>query len=131
MQTESTTTKTSDNLSLREKIGFYLEDTETYIGLSFNLSILGLIFISSAIFVIQTYPIGSKFKASLAIIDYIILIVFAVEYALRLWSAKKPQKYLFSLFGMIDLISIVPLFFGWTDISFIRIFRWFRILRII
>ncbi|MEO0925544.1 MAG: ion transporter [Cyanobacteria bacterium J06643_13] len=119
------------SLSLRQKVAFYLDDTDSNIGLSLNLLILSFIFLSSAIFVAQTYPISPEIKADLAIIDWIILIVFAVEYILRLWSTASPKKYLFSFFGFIDLIAILPLFFGWTDIRFIRIFRWFRILRIV
>ena len=118
-------------LSLRQKIGFYLKDTDTTIGLSLNLGILGLILLSSVIFVILTYPISQQLKANLEIADFIVLILFTLEYILRLFSAENPRKFLFSFFGIIDLIAIAPLFLGWTDIRFIRIFRWFRILRIV
>ena len=131
-QTTTTTEKINNQqLSLRQKVAFYLEDTDSTIGLWSNLSILGLILLYSAIFVVQTYPISQQLQASLEIVDLVILIIFTVEYILRIWSAENPRKYLFSFFGLIDLIAIVPLFLGWTDIRFIRIFRWFRILRII
>ena len=124
--------KTSlEDLSLRQKIAFYLDDTDTNIGLGLDLGILSLILLSSAIFVAQTYPIDAKIRTGLATIDLVILIVFTVEYVLRLWSAENTQKYFFSFFGFIDLISVLPLFLGWTDIRFIRVFRWFRILRIV
>ena len=121
----------NNKLSLRQKIAFYLKDTDTNIGLGLDLGILSLILLSSAIFVAQTYPVGAKVRACLNIADLIILIVFAIEYGLRLWSAEHPKKYFFSFFGFIDLIAVLPLFIGWTDISFIRVFRWFRILRIV
>ena len=120
-----------NKLSLRQKIAFYFNDTDTNIGLGLDLGILSLILLSSAIFVAQTYPIGIKVRVSLETVDLIILIVFAVEYILRLWSAENSKKYFFSFFGFIDLIAVLPLFIGWTDISFIRVFRWFRILRIV
>ena len=120
-----------EKLSLRQKVGFYLEDTTTNLGLCLNLSVLGSILLSSAIFVIQTYPISEQLQSILRIVDTVILIVFTIEYGLRLWSAKNSKKYFFSYFGFIDLISILPLFLGWVDISFLRIFRWFRILRIV
>ena len=119
------------DLSLRQKIDFYFQDTDTNIGLGFNLGILSLILLSSAIFVAQTYPINLRVRASLEIADLIILTIFLIEYGLRLWSAENPKKYFFSFFGFIDLIAILPLFIGWTNISFIRVFRWFRILRIV
>ncbi len=120
-----------NKLSLRRKIAFYLEDTETSLGLCLDLVILELILLSSAIFVAQTYPISQQLQTILGDIDLIILIIFAIEYIVRCWSADNPKKYFFSLLGFVDLISILPLFIGWTDIRFIRIFRWFRILRVV
>lgn len=130
-QLDSSKNDREDRQSLREKTAFYLESTDTAIGLWSNLIVLGLILLSSTIFVAQTYPIGRQFRAVLGTVDLIILIIFTVEYFLRLWSAKKPRKFVFSLFGIIDLIAILPLLVGWLDIRFIRVFRWFRILRII
>ena len=118
-------------LSWRSQIAFYLEDTETNIGLWCNLLVLGLILLSSAIFTISTYPIGDRYQRILQTADTIILFLFAVEYILRLWSAEDRQKFFFSFFSAIDLIAILPLLIGWIDIRFIRIFRWFRILRIV
>lgn len=85
MQPELASKETSlENLSLREKVAFYLEDTDSIIGVWSNLSILGLILLSSALFVAQTYPINQSLEASLEIVDLGILIVFTVEYILRL-----------------------------------------------
>ena len=132
MQIEpDTQTNTNKSLSVRKKVAFYFEDTNSNIGLSFDLAILSLILISSAIFVVQTYPINARTKTTLEIVDLVILIVFAIEYTMRLWSAEDTRKYFFSYFGFIDLISILPLFLGWVNVSYLRIFRWFRILRII
>jgi len=71
-QQTATTTKKTDNqqLSLRQKVAFYLEDTDTTIGLCSNLSILGLILLSSGIFVAQTYPISEQLTAILGIVDW-------------------------------------------------------------
>lgn len=117
--------------SLRDKVAFYLEDTETNLGLGSNLIILSLILLSSAIFVTQTYPIDVQIKTILNVVDLGILIVFTVEYCLRFWSAEHKLKFVFKFFSLIDLIAILPLFLGWMDLRFIRLFRWFRILRIV
>lgn len=116
---------------LRKKIGFYLEDIDTPIGKVINLTITGLVLLSSAIFVIETYSIPEGLRANLETLDASILIVFSLEYVLRFWSAERKFKYLFSLYSLIDLLAILPFLIGATDIRFIRIFRWFRILRLL
>lgn len=116
---------------LRQKIAFYLDDIETPLGRAINLIITGLVLLSSAIFVAETYPLPDYIRINLNIIDFTILILFAYEYLLRLWSAENQLKYIFSLYSIIDLIAILPYFFGVGDVSFLRIFRWLRILRLI
>lgn len=115
----------------RKQTEFYLTDLETPIGKAINLTIAALVLLSSGIFVAQTYSIPDEMRLQLDIIDKVILIIFAIEYVLRLWSAENKINYIFSFYGMIDLMAILPFFFGLVDISFIRLLRWFRILRLI
>lgn len=121
----------SKQLPLRAKIAFYFEDTETKLGFWSDICIISLIFLSSAIFVAETYPINPQLQNGLEIINLVILIIFSFEYILRLWSAENPRQFFFSFFSFIDLVAILPLLLGWMDIRFIRVFRWFRILRIV
>ncbi|MBD2743116.1 ion transporter [Coleofasciculus sp. FACHB-1120] len=114
---------------LRQKIAFYLEDIETPTGKIFNFVITGMILLSSAIFVIETYPLPDYVRINLNTIDFSILLLFAWEYLLRLWCADNKIKYLISIYSIIDLVAILPFLLGVVDISFIRVFRWFRILR--
>ncbi|MBV8882597.1 MAG: ion transporter [Chroococcidiopsidaceae cyanobacterium CP_BM_RX_35] len=116
---------------LKRNIAFYLEDVETPIGRAINLAITSLVLLSSAIFVVDTYTIPISLRNKLNTIDSIILLIFAVEYLLRLWCAESKIKYFFGLYSIIDLMAILPVFLGMLDISFIRILRWFRILRLI
>lgn len=116
---------------LRKNISFYFEDIETPLGRAINLIITFLVLLSSGIFVAETYPISPNIRNCLSWIDYVILLIFAFEYLLRLWCAEDKLKYLFSLYSLIDLLAILPVLIGWIDISFIRLFRWLRILRLI
>ncbi|MBD2436679.1 ion transporter [Nostoc sp. FACHB-110] len=115
----------------REKTEFYLKDLETPTGKVINLTIAALVLISSAIFVAQTYNLPDSLRWQLDAVDNTILIIFAVEYLLRFWSAENKVKYIFSFYAIIDLMAILPFFLGVVDISFIRLLRWFRILRLI
>ena len=115
----------------RKQTEFYLTDLETPVGKTINLVIAGLVLLSSGIFVAETYNIPDAVRFQLDVIDTTILIIFAVEYVIRLWSAENKIKYIFSFYAIIDLMAMLPYFIGLVDISFIRILRWFRILRLI
>ncbi|ARV59468.1 Ion transporter [Nostocales cyanobacterium HT-58-2] len=118
-------------LFFREKTAFYLKDLETPVGKFVNLTIAGLVLLSSGIFVAETYNIPDILRFYLDTIDTVILLIFAAEYLLRFWSEENKIKYIFSFYSIIDLMAILPFFLGTVDISFIRILRWFRILRLI
>lgn len=60
-----------------------------------------------------------------------ILVGFTAEYLLRLWSAERPWRYALSLYGLLDLLAILPFFIGFWDVRFIRLLRWLRILRLV
>jgi len=116
---------------VQQKIGFYLEDIETPVGKALNLLIAGLVLLSSAIFVVETYPISDSLRVQLDAIDQGILLIFVVEYLLRLWCAENRLHFLLSLNSIVDLLAILPFLVGVFDSKFIRVFRWFRILRLI
>ncbi|WP_250122094.1 ion transporter [Chroococcidiopsis sp. CCMEE 29] len=115
----------------KQRIAFYLEDIETPIGRAITIIITGLVLLSSAIFVVETYTVPTSIRIKLDFIDTTILVIFSIEYLLRFWCAENKVKYFFSLYSLIDLMAILPVFLGAVDIRFIRIFRWFRILRLI
>lgn len=116
---------------LRRKIALYLEDIETPAGRAVNLFILGLILLSSAIFVAQTYAIPDSVRNIIDVIDRLIGVIFVTEYILRFLCADNPIKFFFRPFSILDLIAILPFVLRLTNIQYIRMFRWFRILRVI
>ncbi len=117
--------------SWRLTVGHYLDDFESAIGRGINVALCFLIFVSSGIFVAQTYTLPPDVSEILSYIDYGILVLFAVEYVVRFVCSEAPEKFPFSFFALIDLLAIAPLFFGFFDVRFFRIFRWFRLLRLI
>ena len=102
-------------LTLRE-IALYLEDIETPVGRAINLLIMGLILLSSVIFVAETYPLSEPIRISLDTIDTLILVIFVFEYSIRLYYANSKIEFIFSPFSFIDLIAIIPFFFAFISI---------------
>ncbi len=115
---------------LRARVRFYLEDIDTFYGRLINLSIVLLVVISSGLFVAQTFDLPEPLRDRLQLLDQAILGIFVVEYGLRLWSARRPLRYLICPYSIIDLLAILPFFVVATDIRYIRLLRWFRILRL-
>src|ERR671916_1836051 len=114
---------------LRRKIALYLEDIETPAGRAVNLFILGLILLSSAIFVAQTYAIPDSVRNVIDVIDRLIGVIFVTEYILRFLCADDKIKFFFRPFSLLDLMAVLPFVLRLTNIQYIRMFRWFRILR--
>ncbi len=130
------------NLGIKVRIRRILNESGTRWGVAVNGAIALLILLSAALFAIQTYPLPEAVCLALQITDQLILALFTLEYAIRFWSAERPLRFVFSLYGLIDLIAILPfalgllsgLFGGLTssllDTRFLRLIRWLRILRL-
>lgn len=56
-------------------------------------------------------------------------VIFTIEYIGRIVGHKKPWQYIFSFFGLIDLIAIVPSYLGLGNLTFLKSLRWLRIFR--
>jgi voltage-gated potassium channel len=117
--------------TFRKKVSFYLDDIQTPLGVSIDLAITELVLISTGIFVAETYTLPVQVRLFLDALNTGILWIFAIEYGLRFWSAQNRLRFAVSLYSLIDLMTVVPFLIGVVDVGFIRIFRWFRILRLI
>lgn len=121
----------------REKIKVVLYGTNTILGRMFDLVLLGLILLSVILIMMETvHGINQKYHAQLIICEWIITIFFTIEYILRIISIQKPVKYIFSFYGIIDLLAILPMYLsiffpGASILSIIRALRFFRLFKIL
>ncbi|MEM1254929.1 MAG: ion transporter [Cyanobacteria bacterium P01_H01_bin.21] len=107
-----------------------LEEAETRLGLGLNIAIATLILISAGLFVAETYPLPPRVSVGLTILDWLILGIFLVEYAVRLWAAERPLRYIVNPYALVDLIAILPVLVGVFDMRSLRLIRWLRILKL-
>lgn len=117
-------------MTLREQVRNTIDSGESWVGVWVNGAIALLILLSAAIFALQTYPLPDSVRLTVKIADQVILALFTVEYFIRLWSAKSRLRFIFSLYGLIDLMAILPFLLGALDVRFLRLIRWLRILRL-
>lgn len=102
----------------------------------FDVVLLFLIISSITIVMMDSVPeLHIKYGKLLHNLEWILTILFTIEYVLRLISAKRPVKFAFSFLGIIDFIAIVPtyitLIINTPDVLLIlRVLRLLRIFRI-
>lgn len=97
------------------------------------LNIFILLLIISAVFasMLNTLPdIKAEFGDQIDLFQIYVLYAFAIEYFLRIFSARSAVDYIKSFNGIVDLITILPLFFGANSHVIIRLLRAIRIIRI-
>lgn len=97
--------------------------------LNFDLFILFLIFVSSMIYVLETAATNFYLKGFLIFVDSGILFLFTIELIIRFWLAKDKKDFFLSSYTWIDLLAIIPFWFGLAGFQFFRVFRFFRIFR--
>ena len=113
--------------NLKSKVAFYLNDSESTIGKIVDLILLGFNLLACTIFVVNCYVDDDILIMDIA--EYSILVVFTVEYVLRVWTAKRRREYVLSFYGMIDLVSILPMIFTFEQFNFLRVLKVLRVLR--
>lgn len=121
---------------LRQHLYIIIYGVNTPAGKAFDIGLLVAILFSVFTIMAETVEgIDQKFHKELIVLEWIFTIVFTLEYAVRIFVSKKPWRYIFSFYGIIDLISILPMFVsifiaGSHILSSFRILRLLRLFRV-
>ncbi len=105
-----------------------------------------IVFNIAAVCLESVKHIGNEYKVAFNAFEFFSVVIFSIEYVLRVWSAParndlgnstniiKRMKYIFSFTGLIDFLaiipSILPYFFGGLDLRWLRVLRLLRLLKI-
>lgn len=109
---------------------------DTKRGKLFDLILLALILLSTFIIMMESVSIfDAKLHRIFIIVEIIITVFFTAEYVLRIMTLRNKKLYIFSFFGIIDFLAILPfylsLFFPITKYFLIlRMLRMLRVFRI-
>lgn len=123
--------------SFRQKTNIVVYGRSTASGRLFDLILLGVILLSVVIVMLETVKgFDTKYHHQLIVLEWIITIFFTLEYVLRIVSIDKPLKYIFSFYGVIDLIATLPmylsfLFIGTHVFGIVRALRLLRLFKIL
>ena len=117
---------------MRNKLNNFLFGNSNFASF-FEKSIQVLILISILNFSVQTLPnLSVRLIEVLNIVELFSILIFSLEYLLRLFTSPKPFRFIFSFFGLIDLIAILPFYISMgMDLKSLRVVRLFRLLRLL
>ena len=111
----------------------------TTAGKAFDVALLCAIVLSVAAVMLESVAsIDRRFESELNYIEYFFTLLFTLEYAARIISSPRPVRYVLSFMGIVDLLSLIPTYFGFffegthslLVIRSLRLIRIFRILKL-
>jgi voltage-gated potassium channel len=108
-----------------------IENNDTTQGRAFDLVIQILIIISLISFSIETLPeLSVNTQLFLRYIEITTVSIFTIEYLLRIFVADRKFAFIFSFYGIVDLLAILPFYITTgIDLRSIRAFRLVRLFR--
>ncbi len=121
----------------RERLHEIIFEADTPIGKVFDITLLVLIVLSILLVMLESIDtFNDRYRDALIVAEWVLTVIFTIEYILRLYSVYHPWKYARSFFGIVDLLAILPTyiayFFGGAQAFLvIRALRLMRIYRII
>lgn len=113
--------------------------SDTPAGKVFDVALIVCILLSVLTVMLDSVkPLQSQFRIYFFCIEWFFTILFSVEYILRVYCSPRPLRYMFSFFGIVDVLSILPtymsIFFPGSHylltIRILRVLRIFRVLKL-
>ncbi len=132
-------TKTNNEKHWRSKLHDVIYEADTKSGKWFDIILLLLIVTSIIIVMLETVDAyHQKYHQFFNYAEWIITGLFTLEYIARIIAIKKPTSYIFSFYGIIDLLSTIPkylaIFFAGANallaLRSLRLLRVFRVLKL-
>ncbi len=129
--------------SIRKKLYEIIFEADTPAGKAFDVILLVLIVVSILAVILESVPAYDvRYGRIFSVIEWVITFFFTAEYLLRIWVVDRPSRYIFSFYGIIDLLSVLPSYIGLfvggahglmiiRALRLLRIFRLFKLSRYI
>ncbi len=119
-------------MSWRERWYEVIFEADTRAGKAFDVLLLIAIFVSVLVVILDSIDASPR----LAKAEWFFTILFTVEYAARIACARRPMRYIFSFYGIVDLLAILPTYFtilheDMRSTSVLRALRLLRVFRVL
>ena len=91
----------------RHRIHEIVFESETPAGRAFDVTVISLILLSVGAVILESVrSIRDVFGPELLLVEWTLTILFTFEYLLRLIAVRRPFRYIFSFYGLVDLLAI-------------------------
>jgi voltage-gated potassium channel len=126
----------SKNKKWQQSVYEVIYGTHTLAGKAYDVILLILILASIVVVMLDSVPsINQEYGHFFLVLEWIFTVLFTIEYILRIICIQKPLSYVFSVLGVIDLLSILPIylsliFVGAQSLLVLRSLRLLRVFRI-
>ncbi|NQU32675.1 MAG: ion transporter [Bacteroidetes bacterium] len=118
---------------IRKTLRIIIFGTDTKAGKLFDIILLITIAFSVVVVMLNSVnELHDDYGSMFIIVEWVITILFTFEYILRIYTSERPLKYIFSFYGIIDLLSIIPTYISIfvTGTHFLLVIRMLRLMRI-
>ena len=121
----------------KDRIYKIIFESNTPKGKQFDVALLWLILLSILVAAIDSMPgLPRWIDISLDVTEWMFTLAFTAEYFTRIYVSRYPRKYIFSFWGLVDLLAILPsyfslIFFGYQYLLVVRVLRLLRVFRIL
>ncbi len=128
-----------EKLDWKSRLHEIIYEADTKMGKTFDIVLLLVILLSIALVMLESIAdLNRVYYMEFYIAEWIITGIFTIEYILRIVTIKRPKRYIFSFYGIVDLLSTLPsyiaIILGGHNMLFavraLRLLRIFRILKI-
>lgn len=125
---------------LRDKIKLVIFGTDTRGGKLFDVVLIATIFLSILMVLLDSVAeYNQKYGELFHIAELVFTALFTIEYLLRIYCIRRPASYIFSFFGVIDFLALIPTYLSLilpgtqvlTVIRVLRVLRVFRVLKLV
>lgn len=119
--------------SLKNKLYHIIFEAETPEGKAYDVILILSILLSSLLIMLESVESFQRDYGTLLYrLEWFFVLLFTLEYLLRLYIVKRRRHYAFSFFGLVDLFSILPAYVSLLlpAARFLMVIRVFRLLRL-
>jgi len=122
---------------IKNQIRKIIFGTDTYGGRVFDLFLMIIIILSVLCVMLDSiFEYHKNFGLYFKYAEWIFTVLFTIEYLLRVFCIRLPSSYIFSFFGIIDFLALIPTYIslllpGAQVFSIIRVLRVLRVFRVL